>query len=147
MFFQESEQLTEQNVNLKEEISKLEAEKNKLVSILRSHEPGCQRKLLDSSCYSGAADPSYMDPIPSCHQQQQIEHPMLPEFTSPPARDTLDVSDASLVPALKLESFDESPSYESHYYTNDNPQEPGTFLGVRTIGMTYLDLDSRCIAL
>ena len=140
-FLQEGEHLTEQNKNLLEEISKLEAEKVKLQAILRGHEPTCQNKLPQtSSCYPQQqySDSGFgMENV--IQQQQPLPDPMqqlpLPDFQQ-----------QQQLP-LKLEAFDHELPYDQQvFYTNETgSQEPGAFLGVRTIGMTYLDLDSRCM--
>lgn len=139
MCLQEGEHLTEHNFSLREEISKLEAEKVKLQAILRGHEPSCQSKLppqqQQTSCY-----PQQQQPYNSFGMDMQHDSSSLlplPDFSG---------SQQQIAPPpLKLEAFDE-PYDQQVFYTNEPPQEPGTFLGVRTIGMTYLDLDSRCIA-
>ena len=141
LFLQEGEHLTEQNKNLLEEISKLEKEKVKLQAILRGHEPTCQNKLPQtSSCYPQQqySDSGFgMENV--IQQQQPLPDPMqqlpLPDFQQ-----------QQQLP-LKLEAFDHELPYDQQvFYTNETgSQEPGAFLGVRTIGMTYLDLDSRCM--
>lgn len=141
LLMKEGEHLTEQNKNLKEEISKLEAEKGKLQAILRGHEPTCQNKLPQTtSCYPQQqySDSGFeMENV--IQQQQPLPDPMqqlpLPDFQQ-----------QQQLP-LKLEAYDHELPYDQQvFYTNETgSQEPGAFLGVRTIGMTYLDLDSRCM--
>ena len=152
---QESETLDAQNKALKLEISKLESEKNHLMDILQEHEPSCAKKVKESMKvrrqqfeFSNSGGGEFRVPLPP-------SGPRIPsiQITSPndPHEDPPSFAEAiRMVSEVKEEEEEIVPDYNIDYneefyrYTNagSNP-----FLAKRNLGQTYLDLDSRCIAL
>lgn len=201
---QEGEHLTVQNTRLKDEIAKLQADKDDLMSILRSHQPNCsrpgltggqshhhnhhQRTSIESadpaastafypqSAYTGNSAASVSPSvIPAASASPSAPNAgtqtPLPAYNAPCGPISEMCSDQ---PPLKMESFEGfdfmTSYYESgcnnhsvnpdgmqlsnsvstqplHHNQSGNTIPGGHFLGVRMIGMSYLDLDSRCIGL
>lgn len=160
IFFQESEILDTQNKALKSEISKLESEKNHLMDILAQHEPSCAKKLKEAmkqrnpfDCFENEfrvpLPPVDKIPVikvtgPSSSSSQASEDP--PSFAEAIRMVTeVKAEEEEEIPSLVLDQYfqgNSTGSSQEYHYAHQNP-----FLAKRSLGQTYLDLDSRCIAL
>ena len=143
------------------------------MDILQQHEPSCAKKVKDSMIVRR----QQYDFTPSSNFQQQGEFKLpLPPASmvssaasssgevariptikvSSPVDDPPTFAEAIRMAAEVKEEEEEIPEYNLdgyfgsteefyHHHTTNAGSNP--FLGKRTLGQTYLDLDSRCIAL
>lgn len=145
---QESEILDAQNRSLKVEINKLEAEKSRLLSLLSQHEPTCERKLKDimKTKQKHVVYETYQNASPLLDGEFRVPLPPVRINPQPPtfAEAIRMASEVVKEEEEELPMFNDDGmgSYENFYHQTDNH-----FLAKRTLGQTYLDLDSRCIAL
>lgn len=195
LLMKESDVLESQNKSLKNEITKLEAEKKRLMDVLSVHEPSCAKKLrtmLDTSKEEAAAvevfdtaqlekppPPEFRVPLPPAStvvsgNAYSVRPQIIPivQVTSPvddpPSfAEAMRMATQNPPPAVKLENIISSSTVseepmmappqnveEIFAYNFDNgngyhhhTHQASHFLAKRTLGHTYLDLDSRCIAL
>jgi len=156
----ESEILDAQNKALKIEISKLESEKTHLMDVLQQHEPACARKLKEAM-KSRREQMGDFDLYETDQNQPEFRVPLPPASTvtsrvpmvkvSPPEEENEPPTFAEAIrmaSEVKQEEEEIVPAYNMDYFgsTDFYPQN-GPFLAKRPLGQTYLDLDSRCIAL
>jgi hypothetical protein len=152
--FQENESLVSQNLNLKSEINKLEREKKRLMDVLANHETSCPKR---HKTTQGDVD-GYDDIIAEFSQpplQQKIETDVYPENISFDPLPTIKVEDMSspveedifLRPPDPINYYGDGFQSQTRLYNNHHVPGSHHFLGVMTLGHTYLDLDNRCIAL
>lgn len=158
-----------QNKALKIEIAKLESEKTHLMDVLQQHEPACARKLKEAMKSRREQMGPDFDLYEADNNRPQVA-PNQPEFRVPlPPASTV----TSRVPMVKVsppeeeepptfaeairmvsevkeeeEEIVDPATYNMDYFgsTDFYPQQ-APFLAKRPLGQTYLDLDSRCIAL
>ena len=155
--FQESETLDAQNKALKIEIAKLESEKTHLMDVLQQHEPACARKLKDAmksrreqtgdfDLYETEPQPEFRVPLPPASTVTS-RVPMVK--VSPPEEDPPSFAEAIRMVSEVKEEEEEIPNYNlPDYFGSENfYSQQAPFLAKRPLGQTYLDLDSRCIAL
>ena len=163
--------MEDQNKALKLEISKLESEKHHLMDILQEHEPTCAKKLKEVMKVRHQSGGFEFIPSQSSTSSQNPE----PEFRVPlPPASTVtssgSITGLSGIPKIRMTPPDEPPSFADlikeeeidEPFTNMAPSgySYGTnsdnfavypsqnhFLAKSHLGQTYLDLDSRCIAL
>ena len=170
LHFQESETLELQNHNLKVEINKLETEKKRLMEILNVHEPGCLKRLrqeVPSRSASGGAEfrvpPAPIRPGASSSGSTHPPNVQNEAFSTGSYQDTSSsfadeeatveyVEDIKPPPQIQVNSFsvnDDKNNFMRNSCSLDNvdSSSAAAFLGKRPLGHTYLDLDSRCIAL
>ena len=163
-----------QNKNLKLEIRKLEAEKSRLIEVLKQHKPSCAKQIQElmktkedereiefrvplppastvTSRTVTTAIPALESPVQ--HQQANVVIPAV-KITSPGEEEPPSFAEVEVKEELDSSgatgggyNFDEYFSHNdaASFYPHHPTQVP--FLGKRTLGHTYLDLDSRCIAL
>jgi hypothetical protein len=164
----ENETLVSTNESLKSEIAKLEREKRRLSDVLAGHESSCPKRIKTSTMTST---------MTTQQQQQQNFDDILgdvagyskedcrepPSFSDPlggyPPLPSIKVEDLSspidddifLRPPEPLPYYDGFQSHGRlhgyHHHHHHVPSSSHHFLGVKTLAHTYLDLDSRCIAL
>jgi hypothetical protein len=157
MQFQESETLVSQNHHLKTEIHKLEREKKRLIDVLSAHETSCpKRHKTDSASNQLNNYDMLVGDLPTTvgysQPQKNEEAPLYSDSLSYSPLPSIKVEDLSspvdddifLRPPEPLGYYDGS-LFQTH--RNHLAHVPHHFLGVKTLGHTYLDLDSRCIAL
>ena len=154
--FQESETLVSQNHHLKSEIHKLEREKKRLIDVLSAHETSCPKRLKTASAANQLNNYDMLvGDLPTTvgySQPQKDEAPLYSNSLSYSPLPSIKVEDMSspvdddifLRPQEPLGYYDGS-LFQTH--RNHLAHVPHHFLGVKTLGHTYLDLDSRCIAL
>jgi hypothetical protein len=169
--------LDAQNKILKMDITKLEAEKSRLIGVLSQHEPSCVKKLKDimTARHPESARGFYTSP-----QEAEDNKPEAAIFRVPlpPASTVTSSSSQNRIPMVRISSPEEQPpsfaeaiemasqvkeededgmqqfttGMENYFTTTASAadnfyQQQNHFLAKRTLGHTYLDLDSRCIAL
>lgn len=164
---QESETLETQNHTLKAEINKLEGEKKRLMEILALHEPSCARKDIFSSHKQGGHDDGEavfrMPPQPRPTASSSVPSTSVNPTTTTASLSKSTFFDANLVsarPAPKLQ-LNDCPIFIDGDGKEDlrpvvasgpagiipQASDDANFLAKRSLRYTYLDLDSRCIAL
>ena len=149
------------NQNLKLEITKLEHEKKRLMDVLAVHEMSCPKRRRHVTGRSDDADANADAILTELtqHRFEPVGFPETPHFDAIPTIKVEDLSspieeDIFLRPPDPIGCFGDgfpppqTTLYNHHYHPNHH-QVPGlhTFLGVKTLGHTYLDLDNRCLAL
>lgn len=159
----ESEILDAQNKALKIEITKLESEKTHLMDVLQQHEPACARKLKEAMKSRREQMGDFDDLYETDQNQPEFRVPLPPASTvtsrvlpmvkvSPPEEENEPPTFAEAIRMVSEVKQEEEeivvPAYNMDYFgsTDFYPQQ-APFLAKRPLGQTYLDLDSRCIAL
>jgi hypothetical protein len=155
-FSQESETLVSQNHSLKSEIHKLEKEKKRLMNVLLVHETSCAKRLKPTPTNDTYNNDSYEmldDSLQdsAAYPHKLVEPPSFADYTSLPSIKVEDMSspvdeNIFLRPPEPLSYYDGS-AFQTHRLYNNHVPASHHFLGVKTLGHSYLDLDSRCIAL
>lgn len=149
-----------QNKALKSEISKLESEKSHLMDILAQHEPSCAKKLNEAmklrqpSSNFDCFESEFRVPLPPASTVPRIPvikvtGPSSSSQEEPPSFaeaiqmvNEVKAEEEEEIPSLVLDQYFHQGGNSQDYYHHQNP-----FLAKRNLGQTYLDLDSRCIAL
>ena len=156
-YLQESETLDAQNKALKIEIGKLETEKSRLIDVLSRHQPNCAKKLkeiIKPNNYINSSSPEFRVPLPPA--STVTSGGSITGLSGiPKIRMTPPDEPPSFADLIKEEEIDEpfttmAPPGYSYGTNSDNfavyPSQ-NHFLAKSHLGQTYLDLDSRCIAL
>jgi len=153
----ESETLDAQNKALKIEIGKLETEKSRLIDVLSRHQPNCAKKLkeiIKPNNYINSSSPEFRVPLPPASTVTSSGS-ITGLSGIPKIRMTPPDEPPSFADLIKEEEIDEpfttmAPPGYSYGTNSDNfavyPSQ-NHFLAKSHLGQTYLDLDSRCIAL
>lgn len=107
------------------------------MDILQQHEP-CAKKLKET--YS-----EFRVPLPPASSQPNSSMIPMIKVTAPPQAP----EPPSFAEAIRMvsEVKEEEDPDDSSYYFGDEFYNQNPFLAKRNLGQTYLDLDSRCIAL
>ena len=127
------------------------------MDVLNQHEPSCARKLKeamktrreqsgDFDLYDTEPEPEFRVPLPPASTVTS-RVPVLK--VSPPEDEPPSFAEAiRMASEVKTEEEEIPGNYLPEYFGSDNFYgQPAPFLAKRTLGQTYLDLDSRCIAL
>ena len=130
------------------------------MDVLSVHESSCAKRLKTTpmqtptnNSYNNEnydiLDDSLQSNIP--YPQKHVENPAFADYTSLPSIKVEDMSspvdeDIFLRPPEPLNYYDGS-AFQTHRLYNHHVPASHHFLGVKTLGHSYLDLDSRCIAL
>merc|ERR1711963_1370356 len=153
----ESETLDAQNKALKIEITKLEAEKSRLIDVLSRHQPNCVKKLKDTMSKSRTSSsasqyaPEFRVPLPPTSTITSATGSNIPRIRISAPAETED-EPPSFADLIKEEAAEEdhpymTPTYNDYNNYSNYAPTPNHFLAKAHLGQTYLDLDSRCIAL
>ncbi len=174
-----------QNKSLKMEIARLEAEKSKLMEVLRQHRPNCAKQLED--IMKAKEEETLGAVVDMGEPEPEFRVPLPPDSSVTSASATASVTTSTLLPTVTITSPTEHeppsfaeveikeedadtmtlaaapptevgggyPAFEDYFGVNNDSasfypsvsQSQVPFLGKRTLAHTYLDLDSRCIAL
>lgn len=156
LLVKESEVLVNQNQSLKSDIDKLEREKRHLLEILSVHESTCHKRMRTT-----APPPVVVQPQVDMIGQLQLASGSATYYSHTQKDDAAFYAEtfgdpSSTLPNIKVEDFSSHteedflrPAAAYNYYEPQTypPLHGHYFLGVKTLGHTYLDLDSRCLAL
>lgn len=157
---QESDGLEYQNKNLRTEIVKLEQEKKRLMEVLAMHEPSCVKRFLNSPGDGSEGNSQSKD--------EEFRVPQAPAATAnrPPSPPTLSAVQSQY--QQQQQQQQQPTPYDQHQDASNEIKDvsggggggndlrnscsfenvqPGNFLAKRPFSATYLDMDSRCIAL
>eukprot|EP00095_Tigriopus_kingsejongensis_P009605 maker-scaffold832_size90819-snap-gene-0.13 protein:Tk09605 transcript:maker-scaffold832_size90819-snap-gene-0.13-mRNA-1 annotation:"proto-oncogene c-fos" len=166
LLVKESEVLEDQNKYLKTEISRLEGEKKRLMGVLSIHEPSCakrQRSNQETHTHPRGSEDLHLPAFSATSGFQDFPDSIptspsfLPGLSSAPSNAYYQNNSSSQSLAYsEIKSEDQSGhdylrvSCGSNYSAinpSTSTNGSGSFLVKRPIPASYLDMDSRCIAL